>query len=95
MIDRVAIRYLGSGSPIEKLTIDHRINCVRAIVLTNEDESEFDEEEVDDDVPIIIAVTGDSDGNCFEYQFTKKSFNSCGTSLQRLAPDSMLRYHLL
>ena len=76
MVDRVAIRYLGSGSPVEKLSIDHRINCVRAFMLKKDCDS-VDEEEEDKDAPIIFVVSGDSNGSCYEYQFSK-SFNASG-----------------
>jgi WD40 repeat protein len=76
MFDDVKIRYLGNSSPIEKLSIDHRINCVRAFVLKTDED--LDESEGGDSYqPIIVVVTGDSNGSCYEYQFIK-SFTTSG-----------------
>ena len=78
-VDDVVIRYLGSGSPMQKLSIDHRINCVRAIVLKDDSDVEDEYEHKENKYqPKLVVVSGDSNGSCYEYIFSKES-NSIGT----------------
>jgi WD domain, G-beta repeat len=68
-MDEVVVRYVGRGKPVEKLSIDHRINCVRSAML-------FSDNVFPDGGPIVLVVSGDSNGSCYFYLFSR-SFAAC------------------